>query len=190
MTWEPELDELRRRTEMAKAMGGPDKVARQHEFGKLTIRERVDRLVDAGSFDEIGTVAGVGAYDEDGELIAFTPSNFVFGTAEVDGRPVIVSGDDFTVRGGSADASIGAKRNHAEGLALELRLPHVRLVDGMGGGGSVKTIEQLGRTYDLADARAGTRRARPPVGGPVGVARARIGRRHRRRARWRRATTR
>ena len=146
MTWEPELDELRRRTEMAKAMGGPDKVARQHEFGKLTIRERVDRLVDAGSFDEIGTVAGVGAYDEHGELIAFTPSNFVFGAAAVDGRPVIVSGDDFTVRGGSADASIGAKRNHAEGLALELRVPHVRLVDGMGGGGSVKTIEQLGRT--------------------------------------------
>ena len=146
MTWEPELDELRRRTEMAKAMGGPEKVARQHEFGKLTIRERVDRLVDAGSFDEIGTVAGVGAYDEHGELIAFTPSNFVFGAAAVDGRPVIVSGDDFTVRGGSADASIGAKRNHAEGLALELRVPHVRLVDGMGGGGSVKTIEQLGRT--------------------------------------------
>ena len=48
VTWEPELDELRRRTEMAKAMGGPDKVARQHEFGKLTVRERVERLVDAG----------------------------------------------------------------------------------------------------------------------------------------------
>ncbi|HTN79420.1 MAG TPA: carboxyl transferase domain-containing protein [Acidimicrobiales bacterium] len=146
MTWEPELEELRRRTEMAKEMGGPDKVARQHEFGKLTVRERVERVVDAGSFEEIGTVAGVGQYDEAGDLVAFTPSNFVFGAAEVDGRPVIVSGDDFTVRGGSADASIGAKRNHAEGLALDLRLPHIRLVDGMGGGGSVKTIETLGRT--------------------------------------------
>ena len=146
MTWEPELEELRRRTEMAKAMGGPEKVARQHEFGKLTIRERVTSLVDSGTFDEIGTVAGVGEYDEAGELTGFTPSNFVFGVAAVDGRPVIVSGDDFTVRGGSSDASIGAKRGQAEGLALELRLPHVRLVDGMGGGGSVKTIEQLGRT--------------------------------------------
>jgi acetyl-CoA carboxylase carboxyltransferase component len=146
MTWEPELDELRRRTEMAKAMGGPDKVARQHEFGKLTVRERVERVADPGSFDEIGTVAGVGQYDEAGELIGFTPSNFVFGAAAIDGRPVIISGDDFTVRGGSSDASIGAKRNHAEGLALELRLPHIRLVDGMGGGGSVKTIEQIGRT--------------------------------------------
>ena len=66
MSWEPELDELRRRTEMAKAMGGPEKVARQHEFGKLTVRERVERLVDPGSFDEIGTVAGVGQYDEAG----------------------------------------------------------------------------------------------------------------------------
>jgi acetyl-CoA carboxylase carboxyltransferase component len=146
VTWEPELDELRRRTQMAMEMGGPEKVARQHEFGKLTIRERVDRLVDRDTFDEIGTVAGVGRYDEKGELIGFTPSNFVFGVAAIGGRPVVVSGDDFTVRGGSADASIGAKRNHAEGLALELRMPHVRLVDGMGGGGSVKTIETLGRT--------------------------------------------
>jgi acetyl-CoA carboxylase carboxyltransferase component len=146
VTWEPELDELRRRTEMAMEMGGPEKVARQHEFGKLTIRERVNRLVDPGTFNEIGTVAGVGQYDDNGELIGFTPSNFVFGAAAIDSRPVIVSGDDFTVRGGSSDASIGAKRNHAEGLALELKMPHVRLVDGMGGGGSVKTIEQIGRT--------------------------------------------
>ena len=71
----------------------------------------------------------------------------MFGTAEIDERPVILSGDDFTVRGGSADASIAAKRLQAEGLAAELRLPHIRLVDGMGGGGSVKTIETAGRTY-------------------------------------------
>ncbi|MDH5737174.1 MAG: methylmalonyl-CoA carboxyltransferase, partial [Gammaproteobacteria bacterium] len=77
----------------------------------------------------------------------FMPANFVFGTAEIDGRPVIISGDDFTVRGGSADASIAGKRQQAEGLASELRLPHIRLVDGMGGGGSVKTIEMSGRTY-------------------------------------------
>src|SRR4051794_3496572 len=68
MSWKPEIDELRRRTELAHQMGGADKVARQHEFGKLTVRERVDRVIDAGSFDEIGTVAGVGTYDEQGEL--------------------------------------------------------------------------------------------------------------------------
>ena len=67
--------------------------------------------------------------------------------AEVDGRPAVVSGDDFTVRGGSADATIPEKRANAEELAIELGLPHIRLVDGMGGGGSVKTIETAGRTY-------------------------------------------
>jgi acetyl-CoA carboxylase carboxyltransferase component len=58
-----------------------------------------------------------------------------------------VSGDDFTVRGGSNDASISAKREASESIAAEMRLPHVRLLDGMSGGGSVKTIEQAGRTY-------------------------------------------
>ena len=147
MTWEKEVSELHRRSALSEKMGGEKKVARQHEFGKLTIRERVDRIVDADSFHEIGKLAGVGEYNEQGELKAFTPSNFVFGTAEINGKTVVVSGDDFTVRGGSADASIGAKRTLAEGLAFELRLPHIRLVDGMGGGGSVKTIETAGRTY-------------------------------------------
>jgi acetyl-CoA carboxylase carboxyltransferase component len=147
MTWQPEIDELRHREALAAAMGGPDKVARQHEFGKLTIRERVDAVTDAGSFHEIGKTAGVATYDDDGRLVAFTASNFVFGTAEIDGRPVVVSGDDFTVRGGSADASIPEKRHTSEELAVELRLPHIRLIDGMGGGGSVKTIETAGRTY-------------------------------------------
>jgi acetyl-CoA carboxylase carboxyltransferase component len=147
MSWEDEVRELREREALAFRMGGPDKVARQHEFNKLTVRERVDAIADPGTFSEIGTLAGVARYDDDGRLATFTPSNFVFGTADIDGRPVILSGDDFTVRGGSADASIAGKRQRAEGLALELRLPHVRLVDGMGGGGSVKTIEMAGRTY-------------------------------------------
>ncbi len=147
MSWEEEINELRKREQLAHAMGGPEKVARQHEFNKLTIRERIDAVADGGSFHEIGALAGVGSYDDDGNLTAFTPSNFVFGTADIDGRPVLLSGDDFTVRGGSADASIAGKRTQAEGLALELRLPHIRLVDGMGGGGSVKTIEMAGRTY-------------------------------------------
>ncbi len=147
MSWEDEVNELRAREALAFEMGGPDKVARQHEFNKLTIRERIDAISDPGSFHEVGTLAGVGEYNEDGELQAFTPSNFVFGTADIDDRLVVLSGDDFTVRGGSADASIAGKRLRAEGLALELRLPHIRLVDGMGGGGSVKTIEMAGRTY-------------------------------------------
>lgn len=147
MTWKPEIDELERRTRMAHEMGGKEKVARQHEFGKLTIRERIDAIADPGSFHEIGALAGAAQYDEQGNLTEFRPANFIFGTAEIDGRPVLLSGDDFTVRGGSAEAAIPAKRAQSEGLALELGLPHVRLVDGMGGGGSVKSIEIAGRTY-------------------------------------------
>jgi acetyl-CoA carboxylase carboxyltransferase component len=145
--WEPEIAELRQREALAEKLGGADKVERQHHFGKLTIRERLDRIVDKGTFHEIGKTAGVAEYDDAGNLVSFTPSNFVFGVAEIDGRPALVSGDDFTVRGGSADATIPGKRAKAEGMAFELALPHIRLVDGMGGGGSVKTIEMSGRTY-------------------------------------------
>jgi acetyl-CoA carboxylase carboxyltransferase component len=143
--WQPELDELGERERLAKAMGGPDKVRRQHDGGRLTIRERIDRLVDPGSFREVGTLAGVAQYDASGRLTAFTPSNRVSGRATVDGRSVIISGDDFTVRGGSADATIPEKTVIAEQMANELRLPIIRLVEGSGGGGSVKTIETTGR---------------------------------------------
>ena len=147
MGWKSELEELKRREALVEAMGGADKVERQHRAGKLTIRERLDEIADAGTFQEIGKLAGAAEYDESGAMKAFIPASFLFGTGELDGRPVVISGDDFTVRGGSAELAFPAKRAHAEGLACELRLPHVRLVDGMGGGGSVKTIEKAGRTY-------------------------------------------
>ena len=147
MSWEPEIAELRRREAFAEALGGTDKVERQHFFGKMTVRERVDAVADKGSFHEIGKTAGVAEYDDQGNLVNLTPSNFIFGLARIDDRPVILSGDDFTVRGGSSDATIPEKRNAAESMAYEMRLPHIRLVDGMGGGGSVKSIEMAGRTY-------------------------------------------
>jgi acetyl-CoA carboxylase carboxyltransferase component len=147
MSWEAEIEELHKREAFADQLGGVEKVERQHFYGKLTIRERISAVADPSSFHEIGKIAGVAQYDDDGNLLSLTPSNFIFGLARIDGRPVIISGDDFTVRGGSADATFPEKRNRAEGMALELKLPHIRLVDGMGGGGSVKTIETAGRTY-------------------------------------------
>ena len=147
MTWQPELDDLRRRQELAERMGGPDKIRRQHEAGRLTVRERLAELLDDGSFHEVGALAGTAVYDDGGELERFTPANFVTGTGRIDGRKVVVGGDDFTVRGGAADASIAGKQIFSEQLANELRLPLVRLVEGTGGGGSVKMLEQMGRTY-------------------------------------------
>lgn len=146
MSWEPELQELRRREQLARRMGGDERVARQHASGRLTVRERVERLLDAGSFHETGALAGSGRY-EDGELVDFTPANMVIGHGRIDGRRVALQGDDFTVRGGAADAAIWEKNAYAERLAHDLRIPLVRLVDGTGGGGSVKTLEDWGFTY-------------------------------------------
>jgi acetyl-CoA carboxylase carboxyltransferase component len=128
-------------------MGGQANIQRQHAAGRLTVRERIDRLLDPGTFHEIGALAGRATYDDAGDLASFTPSNFVLGTGRIDDRSVVVGGDDFTVRGGAADATVGDKMGHGEKLARGLRIPMVRLVDGTGGGGSVKTIEQIGRTY-------------------------------------------
>lgn len=137
-------------------MGGVDKVKRQHDQGRLTVRERIDKLIDRDSFHEIGAVAGIGEYDSSGELQKLTPANCVFGRARVDGRTVVVVGDDFTVRGGSADASISAKPLMAEEMAHDFRLPIVRIIEGSGGGGSVKTIETKGAA-NLPGGIGGTR---------------------------------
>lgn len=156
MNWKPELDELARREAFAREMGGVDKVKRQHDQGRLTVRERIDKLIDKGSFHEIGAVSGIGEYDSSGELQKLTPANCVFGRARVDGRTVVVVGDDFTVRGGSADASISAKPLMAEEMAHDFRLPIVRIIEGSGGGGSVKTIETKGAA-NLPGGIGGTR---------------------------------
>ncbi|HZD26742.1 MAG TPA: carboxyl transferase domain-containing protein [Alphaproteobacteria bacterium] len=147
MSWQPEIDELRRREELAKRMGGPEKVARHKNAGKLTVRERVEGLVDPGSFHEVGAITGKASYDEDGRMTDFVPANLVTGRAKLDSRPVVVAGDDFTVRGGANDAGIREKLIQVEKMANGLRLPLIRLVDGTGGGGSVKNIEVDGRTY-------------------------------------------
>jgi acetyl-CoA carboxylase carboxyltransferase component len=145
--WEPEVAELRRREELARRMGGEERVARQHASGRLTVRERVERLFDPGSFHETGALAGQATYDEAGELVEFLPANVVVGHGRVEGRRAVVQADDFTVRGGAADAAIWQKAVYAERMAHDLRLPLIRLVDGTGGGGSVKTLEQMGFTY-------------------------------------------
>ncbi|HYB12414.1 MAG TPA: carboxyl transferase domain-containing protein, partial [Myxococcota bacterium] len=127
MSWKPELEEIERRAKLAQQMGGEERVGRARAAGRLTVRERIDRLLDPGSFHETGVLAGRTEYDADGRLASFTPSNFVCGTGRIDGRRVVVGGDDFTVRGGSAEAAIGNKMGWAEKAAFDLRLPLVRL---------------------------------------------------------------
>lgn len=144
MTWQPEIDELGYRQRLARQMGGPEGIARQRKRGKLTVRERIDLLADPDSFREIGGLAGNPTY-EDNKLTAFQPANYVIGLCAVNGRKVVVCGGDFTIRGGAADASVGNKTGYAQTVAHQWRLPYIRLLDSTGG--SVRTFEQMGRTY-------------------------------------------
>ncbi|MCZ4291552.1 carboxyl transferase domain-containing protein [Hoeflea alexandrii] len=145
--WREEVTEIGRRRELASAMGGKGKVARQKEQGKLTAWERIETLVDPGSFKEIGALTAFVDYDEAGKVKSLLPANFVGGTARLDGRKVMIGVDDFTVRAGSGDAAIHDKQIFIENHAREMRLPVVRLLDGASGGGSVKIAREMGFHY-------------------------------------------
>lgn len=147
MSWQAEVDDIERRRLLALELGGPEKVARQRRNGKLTVRERIARMADEGSFREEGALSGTPSYDGQGNLVGFMAANFLYGRAEVDGRTVLIQGDDFTIRGGAADGGIKDKMYYAERFAWQWRLPMIRLLDGTGGGGSVKLVEQIGHTY-------------------------------------------
>ena len=77
-------------------MGGDEKVAKHRSLGKLPVRERIALLLDDGTFHEIGSLTGRATYDDDGNLVDLTPANFVMGRGRIDGRTVVVGGDDFT----------------------------------------------------------------------------------------------
>ncbi len=152
MTWQPEIDELDRRTAMAREMGGADSVAFQKSRGKKTVRERIELIADPGSFRETGVLAGRPEW-EGTELAALTPANSVTGIVNINGRKVVVNGGDFTIRGGAADGSIADKSGWAVKQAFTRRIPLVRLLDATGG--SVRTFETMGRTYLPANDRVG-----------------------------------
>lgn len=151
MSWEKETDEIKRRRTLALQQGGKEAVQRQHEKGRLTIRERIDRLSDKGSFRELGQGAGVPHFDEAGNLVDFEPGNYVLGFATLNGRRIAVGGEDFTLKGGSPNPAGLRKSVYAEDLALQYKVPLVRLHEG--GGGSV--------------AGAGGKKATRPLGDPV-----------------------
>ncbi len=144
--WSAEVEELRLRRREAMALGGAAAVGKHHERGRLTIRERVARLVDKDSFREVGTLTGQGKYDG-ATLKGVTPAPYVMGLAGIDGRPVAVGGEDFTIRGGSSwsgDRKKGGQGGFVEDLAASYRIPLVNLIDGSGG--SVTSINKRGHS--------------------------------------------
>ena len=143
-TWAPMLADVRALQAIAHKRFAPDStdpgVMRQRQRGKLTCRERIDLLLDPGSFREIGSLAGFTDYDNSGRISGFTPANHVGGWGKVAKRLAVVCADDFTSRGGHADGSIAAKAFHLDQLSIDLRCPSIRLLDGSSGGGSVAAM--------------------------------------------------
>ena len=174
-SWAPMLTKVKALQDIAHRRFAPDSrdpgVIRQRTRGKLTCRERIDLLLDTESFREVGSLAGFASYDEDGAVADFTPASHVGGWGKVDGRRAVVCADDFTSRGGHADGAIAAKSGYIDRLALEMRCPSIRLLDGSSGGGSVAAMvpQQRASGESKAEESSGAIKAgRPRVAGGGG----------------------
>jgi methylmalonyl-CoA decarboxylase subunit alpha len=147
MSWRAEIEQIHQRRRLAEACGGADAVAKHHAAGKLTVRERIARVLDRGSFREVGQLAGRASYDVNGQLTAFEPAPYVMGIGRIDGRPVAIGGEDYTIRAGTsfgADRRKGGQGGFIEDLAYEYRIPLINLIDGTGG--TVSTARRKGYT--------------------------------------------
>src|SRR5581483_6875556 len=129
--WGPLVDDLRARASRALQMGGEDKVARQRSLGKLPVRERLDLLLDSGSFVEYGLLADHmdPALADRGSLAA---DGVVTGIGAIDGRRVAVIAYDFTVMAGSMGNVGEQKTARIRELVLRQRIPLVYLLDSGG----------------------------------------------------------
>ena len=144
MSWEGEIKELERRRYLAKQQGGTEGIAKQHAKGRLTIRERINALLDPDSFREHGRATASPVYDENDEVVEYVPANYVVGFGKIENRRIVVGGEDFTLKGGSPNAAGLRKSVYAEHLAVQYRVPLVRMLEG--GGGSVKGSAKKGGT--------------------------------------------
>jgi acetyl-CoA carboxylase carboxyltransferase component len=120
--WKQTLEDLDHRRERARAMGGPERLAKHRATGKLDARARVERLLDPGSFRELGTLVG-------GEVAA---DGIVAGSGCIDGAPVMVGAEDFTTLAGTIASGSNAKRYRVAELAVRNKIPLVMLLEGAG----------------------------------------------------------
>ncbi|MFC2005405.1 acyl-CoA carboxylase subunit beta [Chloroflexota bacterium] len=118
------INELRRIKEACILGGGQDKKAKQHEKGKLTARERIDRLLDPDSFEELHMLVG--------HTIGAPSDGIVAGHGTIDGRTVCIYAQDATVLGGSIGALHGYKMYTTVELALQMGVPVIGMLDGPG----------------------------------------------------------
>ena len=140
MSWKKEVNEIGIRKKAAKAQGGEKAIEIHHQKGRLTLRERIEIFLDKGSFDELGELAGGVEKDEKENFKSMTPANFILGFGKVNDRQVIIGGEDFTVKGGSPNSAGLRKSVYTEDLAIQYKVPLIRLHEG--GGGSVAGPKQ------------------------------------------------
>ena len=121
--WTATLDDLSERRSASRAMGGEERLAKHRAAGKLDARARIDHLLDKGSFHELGTL--VGGAESPADAI-------VTGSGRIDGRPVMVAAEDFTVKAGTISQAANSKRYRVAEIALLDRVPLVMMLDGAG----------------------------------------------------------
>src|SRR5689334_14094376 len=144
----PPPHELERRNEAALLGGGPARIERQHQAGKLTARERIERLLDAGSFVEIGRFVTHHASDFGMADQRFPGDGVVTGYGTVDGRRIFVFAQDFTVFGGSLGAAHAQKIVRVMDHALRIGAPVIGLNDS-GGARIQEGVESLAGYADI-----------------------------------------
>jgi len=121
--WEDTLADLEERRRASRAMGGEERLARHRAAGKLDVRARIDHLLDDGSFVELGTLVGGPELPADA---------VVMGSGRIDGRPVMVAAEDFTVKAGTISQAANSKRYRVAELATGDRVPLVMMLEGAG----------------------------------------------------------
>src|SRR6202142_225551 len=126
------LDELRRRHQAAEQGGGPERRARQHQEGKLSARERIDLLLDEGSFEELDKLVTHRCRDFGMDEQVIPGDGFVTGYGRIDGRLAYVFAQDFTVLGGSLSEANAQKICKIMDLALKTGAPVIGLNDSGG----------------------------------------------------------
>jgi propionyl-CoA carboxylase beta chain len=126
------LEAMRKRYAEARAGGGEQRVAKQHEAGKLTARERVEALLDPGSFQELDALVVHRSHDFGMEKKRFPGDGVVTGYGRVDGRPVFLFAQDFTVFGGSLSEAYAAKICKVMDQAMKVGVPIIGLNDSGG----------------------------------------------------------
>lgn len=127
--WKILLEQYQHRVDYGRSMGGEEKLAKRAAKNKANARQMIALLVDDGSFMELGTLAGGMSYH--GEPTAPADA-LVGGLAKINGRPVVVGIEDFTVMGGSIGHATNAKKVRLAKLALQERVPFISVLEGSG----------------------------------------------------------